>query len=82
MLKSGDRVEYAGYRLGSINRGPERRHRSDGWYLVTPLNRMPGDGYLPSWYPERMLALADMTRWEYSATANTYRRIYPKGRAQ
>jgi hypothetical protein len=81
MLKSGDKVEYAGYRLGSIVRGPERRHRSNDWYLVQPLNRLPGDGTLPDYYPERMLTPADMTRWEYNLAANTYRRIYPKGKS-
>lgn len=59
----GDKVEYAGYRLGAVVRGPERRHAQDGWYLVQCLNPGPGDGTLPDWYPEHMLELADLLEW-------------------
>lgn len=69
----GDRVEYGLGRLGVINSKPKIKWRATH-YLVKPLSITAGDGYLPAWYPELRIQLADMTRWEFCATRNVYSR--------
>ena len=69
----GDRVEYGLGRLGIIASKPKTKWRAIH-YLVKPLSITAGDGYLPAWYPELRIKIADMSRWEFSATRNVYSR--------
>jgi hypothetical protein len=69
----GDYVEYGLGRLGIIISSPKIKWRATH-YLVRPLSITAGDGCLPAWYPELRIKVADMARWEYSATRNVYSR--------
>ena len=69
----GDRVEYGLGRLGVIASKPKIKWRAIH-YLVKPLSITAGDGYLPAWYPELRIKVADMAHWEYSVTRNVYSR--------
>jgi hypothetical protein len=69
----GDRVEYGLGRLGVIASKPKIKWRVIH-YLVKPLSITAGDGFLPAWYPELRIKVADMSRWEFSATRNVYSR--------
>jgi hypothetical protein len=71
-----DYVEHGGYRLGRIVRGPVRRYGTDDWWLVAPMSRSAGDGTLPDYAQTRQLTPADMTRWLYCRSHNTYHRVY------
>ena len=75
-MQADDYVEFGGYGLGRIVRGPVRRFGTSDWWLVAQLNPGPGDGTLPNWAQTRQLTPADMTRWLYCRKHNSYHRVY------
>jgi len=79
-VKPGDWVEYGtsgphgGDRLGEVVQ-LGRKNKQD-CALIRPLSLMPGDGYLPDWYPLRMVRPRQPERWAYDARPNSWSRTY------
>lgn len=61
MVEYGTSSPHGGDRLGEVVR--ECREYGQDGYLIRPLNIRPGEGYLPSTYPGRMVMAATMSRW-------------------
>jgi len=85
-FRPGDRVEYGtstpqgGDRLGEVVR-EHREYGQDG-YLIRPLSGGPGDGYLLSVYPARMVMAWTESRWAYDLASNSYHRTYAAEKAE